>query len=216
MAQYQLTHVKMSEPEVIENTDPRGQNNSTTRSESPSGEQRAKGELGLRLLVKPKHGSRNLDVIAIHGILEDSEPSWRSPREQSGWLENSLFKRYRRSCIYEFRYDPKPIRLDDYPAKQLDAVASQLLRELKEAREGHSLDETVPLLFLGHDIGGMIMKNALVIASRTMEYYKLYLSTKFLVSSADSSHQVNIRDILCLFHPRPSSGALTDTGASTS
>ncbi|KAK4447196.1 ankyrin repeat-containing domain protein [Podospora aff. communis PSN243] len=138
-------------------------------------------EFGLRVVATPKSGPVDADVVIIHGIWEDINPSWVPSKRAIRGLEEIVSASSPRSRLFEFRYDSESVRSSKNPVALLDAASIQLLQELDEARSRPLTDRQIPISFWSHDIGGMLVKNALVIASRRTEHYGIYLSTTSLV-----------------------------------
>ncbi|TVY49381.1 Protein SERAC1 [Lachnellula occidentalis] len=117
----------------------------------------------------------NLDIIAIHGLNGDREHTWTEPKSHKLWLRDFLPNDLPRARVMVFGYDATPIFANSTAG--IVEHARDLLRCLVEMREGR--DETKrPLIFIGHSLGGLVIKQALIIAERERRYYKhIYQST---------------------------------------
>ncbi|TVY88975.1 Protein SERAC1 [Lachnellula willkommii] len=121
----------------------------------------------------------NLDIVAIHGLNGDREHTWTEPKSHKLWLRDFLPDDLPRARVMVFGYDATPIFANSTAG--IVEHARDLLRCLVETREGR--DETKrPLIFIGHSLGGLVIKQALIIAERESRYYKqIYQSTSGVI-----------------------------------
>ncbi|KAH8744950.1 nb-arc and ankyrin domain-containing protein [Hyaloscypha finlandica] len=120
-------------------------------------------KLGLVLLtpVLPADQIDELspDIIAIHGICGDPLKTWT---HESGalWLRDFLPKDINGLRVFSFGYDAE-VALTKSRAT-IDSFARSLLNNIKLERDGKQ--QSRPLIFICHSMGGIVLKKALTIA----------------------------------------------------
>ncbi|KAK3688017.1 hypothetical protein B0T22DRAFT_511190 [Podospora appendiculata] len=155
---------------------------SEAQSPGAAGEKAERSILGLQIEFTPKTMLNSSDVVAIHGISQDFRKSWEGDAEESDsparptWLESS--------------FDDKPVRLLSYSYYDFDRItgaayactrsnilyhAQALMDGLVELRAGTNEVPSRPIVFVSHDIGGVIVKAAIVLASRSPKKFSAIL-----------------------------------------
>ncbi|OBT71259.1 hypothetical protein VF21_09923 [Pseudogymnoascus sp. 05NY08] len=120
-------------------------------------------KLGLVLLTPDlpadQIDERFPDIIAIHGICGDPLKTWT---HESGalWLRDFLPKDINGARVFSFGYDSE-VALTRSLAT-LDDFARSLLNKIKLERDGKQ--QSRPLIFICHSMGGIVLKRALAIA----------------------------------------------------
>ena len=128
--------------------------------------------------IYPEPGSHDglapqVDVVAVHGLGANPERTWVGNINQSigngnpsavKWLEDhqmlpSIIPRAR---ISTFNYESNWLR--EGPIQKLPSLAEQLLSLLSNSRRS-SHARSLPLVFVGHSFGGLVVEQALVAAS---------------------------------------------------
>lgn len=119
-------------------------------------------------------------MVAIHGLGGDRRTTWTTTgdRKPVTWLTDFLPGRLRNPNImaYEYSFQNKKglVEFD------IESKANDLLESLyKERERRHGQNRS--LIFVGHDIGGVIMKSALLGALRTEKYAGIAAKTSLLV-----------------------------------
>ncbi|KAL7933308.1 ankyrin repeat protein [Trichoderma chlorosporum] len=104
------------------------------------------------------------DVITVHGIRDYYESTWKSDNGES-WIRSRLFKdvSIRQLDFLYAKNDSARI----FQREGIKAEAEDLMREYIEKRQFLSdMDINRPVVWICHDIGGSIVKQALIEASR--------------------------------------------------
>ncbi|KAE9363102.1 hypothetical protein N431DRAFT_139602 [Stipitochalara longipes BDJ] len=124
-----------------------------------------------------------LDIVAIHGLNsgnndDHSIDTWRTPARRNGhlWLKDSLPNALPqvRTMLYNYNSNPAFGSGKDRFVRE----ASQLLEHLAMRRAEHS---DGPLILLGHSLGGILIKQALVNAHANPMHKPIIDSTFGLV-----------------------------------
>ncbi|KAE9372043.1 hypothetical protein N431DRAFT_482911 [Stipitochalara longipes BDJ] len=119
------------------------------------------------------NASLSLDIIAIHGLNGNQLNTWTEPKSQKLWLRDFLPKDVK-ARVMVFGYDATAAFGNGVAG--IKEHARGLLGGLVE-RRGRNLEAKRPLIFIGHSLGGLVIKQALVIAEQEMPYKKIYNST---------------------------------------
>ncbi|EXL93287.1 P-loop containing nucleoside triphosphate hydrolase protein [Fusarium oxysporum II5] len=126
-----------------------------------------------------------IDIIAVHGLGSPAKgetkhafDTWRTPSGQNGrlWLQQDLPAHIPDSRIFLYQYDATPTYgrgLDDFRSK-----ADNLLEVISNER-GDDLER--PILLLGHNLGGLLIKQALINAHSNPGYIAIKDATAGLV-----------------------------------
>ncbi|KAN0110209.1 hypothetical protein V8E51_006596 [Hyaloscypha variabilis] len=114
-----------------------------------------------------------LDIIALHGLNGNQLTTWTDPKTQALWLRDFLPKDVK-ARVMVFGYDAKAAFGDGVAG--VKEHARGLLGALGEKR-GRSFEAKRPLIFVGHSLGGLVIKQALVIAEQETLYKQIYNST---------------------------------------
>jgi hypothetical protein len=101
-----------------------------------------------------------MDVIAIHGLGGDSLNSWRE--EDKLWLRDFLPWSLPKARVLTFGYDGD--LLFNGPSSNIRHFATLLLDNVKQLRQKTGETAGRKTIFLCHDFGGIIFKQALVMA----------------------------------------------------
>jgi hypothetical protein len=111
----------------------------------------------------------DIDVVAVHGIHGNSKDTWASTEDSSTtWLTEAIFDRlpwrYCWTRILKYSYSMEENdKGATYTRKGIRDHAFQLIKDLLELRKQGQIRR--PIVFVAKDIGGIIVKNALHIAS---------------------------------------------------
>ncbi|KAI0376539.1 hypothetical protein F5Y04DRAFT_209589 [Hypomontagnella monticulosa] len=134
----------------------------------------------------------SVDIIAVHGLnprgKQDADhawDTWRTPPGPQGrlWLRDDLPLDLPESRIFLYEYNSTVVFGKD-KSTFLDK-ANKLLEEIRIERYGI---ESRPILFLGHSMGGLLIKQALINAHSNTKYTPIKTATKGLVFFATPHH----------------------------
>ncbi|KAI1322243.1 WD40 repeat-like protein [Xylariaceae sp. FL0255] len=130
----------------------------------------AKGSLGLNLLFEPSEA--RLDIIFVHGLqggsrktwsLEPTDPFSYWPKE---WLP--IEPGFRHARIHSFGYDSDWKRTAA-SALTIHDFALALLADIKHSQAANR-NGNLPILFIAHSMGGLVIKKAYLLATRNEAY----------------------------------------------
>ncbi|KAI0542077.1 hypothetical protein GGR58DRAFT_453892 [Xylaria digitata] len=125
-----------------------------------------------------------IDIIAVHGLnprsKADSEhawDTWRTPAGSAGrlWLRDDLSRHLPYSRIFLYQYNSTAVYGKD--RSTFVDKANAFLESVRLKRKGR---EQKPLLLLGHSLGGLLIKQALINAFNNEKYEQVRLATKGL------------------------------------
>lgn len=124
-----------------------------------------------------------VDIVAVHGLNGHRINTWRCSDLGNGtsWLNNKemLPSRIPKARIMTFGYgagDTSEVQV----ISRVRELALELLQSLHEKREDQS---TVPLIFICHSLGGLVVKELLCIANQDHEgpYFPIAMRTENLI-----------------------------------
>ncbi|KAF6226268.1 hypothetical protein HO133_009134 [Letharia lupina] len=127
--------------------------------------------------VPKAYDSVPFDVVAVHGIHGDRESTWmlEESNQQPGsqWL-HQIYEDNPSSRVMTFGYDSSRFETGLCKMGRFKDAALQLLDDLVELRRGLDLvaDTRRPIVFITHDLGGIVVKTALWIATLENSKYK--------------------------------------------
>ncbi|KAF7556979.1 hypothetical protein G7Z17_g1046 [Cylindrodendrum hubeiense] len=133
-----------------------------------------------------------LSIVAVHGLNPRSKnatdhawDTWRTPPGPTGrlWLRDDLPQHIPNSRIFLYQYNATVIYGQDRDT--FVGKASELLEALRVEREDI---ESRPIIFLGHSMGGLLIKQALINAHENKKYASIKDATKGLAFFATPHH----------------------------
>ncbi|KAK2020925.1 hypothetical protein LX32DRAFT_605626 [Colletotrichum zoysiae] len=131
-------------------------------------------------------------IIAVHGLNPRSKKdadhawdTWRTPSGPAGrlWLRDDLPQHIPNSRIFLYQYNATAVYGRDR-ATFVDK-ANELLEGIRVEREDA---ESRPILFLGHSMGGLLIKQALINAHNNPNYTPIKHATNGLAFFATPHH----------------------------
>jgi hypothetical protein len=138
-------------------------------------------------------GSTNTtSIIAVHGLnprrKNDRDHAWDTWRKPSGpqgrlWLRDDLPQHLLQPRIFLYEYNSTAVFGKDRDT--FIGKASELLEAITIERKDI---EPRPILFLGHSIGGLLIKQALINAHNNPKYMWIKVATTGLVFFATPHH----------------------------
>ncbi|KAM0215059.1 hypothetical protein ACHAQD_008567 [Fusarium lateritium] len=137
-----------------------------------------------------------VDIIAVHGLNGDAYSTWRHKPDGTLWLEDLLPESLPGSRIYTYGY---PSKVFSQSVARVQEFARDLLVSLRDTRE-NSTNSKRPLIFICHSLGGIVFKQALVIAHEDDNYYGEVLQSivgvVFLATPHRGSQSANLGNIV--------------------
>ena len=127
---------------------------------------------GLSAKGEDLEGSFPVDVIAIHGLNGNAYNTWTHHPSQNLWLRDQLPQDLPKARIYTYGY-PSHLLFSKSKAEIRD-YAMKLLSCLTTVRVGQ---ERCPIIFVAHSLGGIVCKQALILAYRDSLYSNILEST---------------------------------------
>ncbi|KFA82002.1 hypothetical protein S40288_08003 [Stachybotrys chartarum IBT 40288] len=136
--------------------------------------------------------SGKVDVIAIHGLNpknksdpEHARDTWRTPAGPHGrlWLQADLPEHIPDARIFLYQYNATAVYGKDKDT--FVGKASELLEAIRIERDGL---ESRPILFLGHSMGGLLIKQALINAHNNPKYTQIKDATTGIAFFATPHH----------------------------
>ncbi|KAJ9137442.1 GPI inositol-deacylase [Pleurostoma richardsiae] len=164
-----------------------------------------KGPFGLSLLYEPEDQTPVADLIFVHGLNGGSYSTWTKGDESTFWPqkwlpEDAAFADVR---IHTFGYHSG---LSRDSILNIHDFARSLLGAIHDA-PGIPRNQGVPLILIGHSMGGLVVKRAYIIASQTAEYHSIFervYAMVFLATPHQGSHlSQTLNRLLSLHGPRP-------------
>ncbi|CAN9356736.1 unnamed protein product [Alternaria alternata] len=159
-----------------------------------------KSTLGLHPLYPIDDNDTNacLDIVFVHGLGGDSYSTWTDDASNKMWPAHFLPQspKFAKSRIMTFGYNaaafvtPGETKTND----RLFAFGEQLLVALNDARiEDYQIRR--PLVLVGHSLGGLVIKSALVYARARSSLYKDIVDSVNALIFFGTPHQgANIAD----------------------
>ncbi|KAI1382088.1 hypothetical protein F4677DRAFT_14843 [Hypoxylon crocopeplum] len=114
-----------------------------------------------------KTGSKDqlVDIIAVHGLNEDSVDAWTDPDTGINWLRDLLPKQIPGARVLTYGYDASLSRfLANDASVTIQRIAECLVQELYADRNFAGMRRR-PIIFICHGLGGLLVKKSLVYSS---------------------------------------------------
>lgn len=134
------------------------------REPSPGGQPAESGALGLNVVYTPDNGHK-VDIIFIHGLGGTSKWTWSKHKKSELFWPLTFLPLEQDLClarILTFGYNASFQKAGNVSLSMLD-FAKDLLFDLKYGKDAdmHELDMgKVPIIFVVHSMGGLVIKEA--------------------------------------------------------
>ncbi|KAH8691538.1 hypothetical protein BGW36DRAFT_388505 [Talaromyces proteolyticus] len=125
------------------------------------------------------------DIVAVHGLGGDSFGTWIEKSSKELWLRTFLPKDIANVRIMTFGYNSNFVR--DTATGNTYNFAENLLAALRRKRPGEARRR--PLIFIGHSLGGIVIKQALITAKIRSQQYKDILESTWHLIFLGTPHQ---------------------------
>ncbi|KAK3295430.1 Alpha/Beta hydrolase protein [Chaetomium fimeti] len=138
------------------------------------------GELH-ELHIPPSGTPKQIDIVAVHGLNGDSHNTWTHIPEggkgpQTLWLRDLLPGKLPNAHVMSFQYDSSTHGMSEQSVR---GNAGKLVRLLRDKREDYEEEER-PIVFIGHSLGGIVIKQALKHA-KDHDFTDIYAHTNGIV-----------------------------------
>ncbi|RAO69814.1 uncharacterized protein BHQ10_005826 [Talaromyces amestolkiae] len=130
-------------------------------------------------------GDIKADIVAVHGLGGDSFRTWTEESTKELWLRTFLHKDIENVRIMTFGYNANILR--NKAAGNTYSFAENLLAALRRKRPGEA--KRRPLILLGHSLGGIVIKQALITAKIRSPMYKDILESTWHLMFFGTPHQ---------------------------
>jgi len=128
-------------------------------------------------------------VVAVHGLNPKNKPAakhaedtWTGPKS-SFWLRDELPTKLPQSRIFIYKYDSTAVY-----GKNRETFIDKANAFLERLRVKRSDDPHRPLLLLGHSLGGLLIKQALINAFNNQKYKDIKRASRALAFFAVPHH----------------------------
>ncbi|RYO62404.1 hypothetical protein AA0116_g5158 [Alternaria tenuissima] len=136
---------------------------------------------GLHILFEPTTASSDLaiDIVAVHGLAGDSYSTWTDENNGKLWLRDLLPESlgFGNARVMTFGYDHsewlKQVDSWEENKKSSDVLLDHIVR----TRIDTNTPKGKPIMFVGHSLGGIIIKKALDLA-RQIGFRDIFDATK--------------------------------------
>ncbi|KAL9471607.1 hypothetical protein ACSS6W_009548 [Trichoderma asperelloides] len=166
---------------------------------------------GLTPLAAPLQ-SPAVDIIAVTGLSGHAFGSWKARGGPDMWLRDFLPPSVPNARIMIYGYDTK------LPGSQSEAsileLSKKLLESVKTSRSGESKNR--PLIFIGHSLGGLVLKQALVQACDGSDDDKaIFMSCYALMLFGVPNRGIETSSLMAMVKGQPNEALVRDLSESS-
>ncbi|GAP82519.1 putative protein SERAC1 [Rosellinia necatrix] len=118
----------------------------------------------LHVLIEGSN-SPTMDIIAVHGLNGHYMKTWTDrpkSRRRTMWLRDLLPEKLPGCRVMSFEYDASVSGMSTTTVRD---AAGRIIQMLRDKRK-ESFYDNIPIVFIGHSLGGVVIKQALAIAER--------------------------------------------------
>ncbi|KAL6716669.1 hypothetical protein ACLMJK_006237 [Lecanora helva] len=158
------------------------------------------GPLGLNIIHTPKNG-HEVDIVFIHGLGGASQRTWCKNEDPELFWPLKFLPFEPEICltrIFTFGYDANLRGAGNVSTSVLD-FAKDLLFDLKYAKDERKGDlniGNVPLIFVVHSMGGLIVKEAYMQGQNDPEYESIIRAISAITFLATPHRGTNLAELL--------------------
>ena len=179
---------------------PQSSHDSSNRGPSPSPGPKP-STLGLHVIHQPD-ASALLDIIFVHGLGGDSRKTWSKNHDPDlywpgRWLPYE--QDIGRARISSFGYNANFRPGSSKSISNISDFAKELLYEMRfsEDNNGENLEiGKVPIIFVAHSMGGLVVKKAYLLGQNDTEYQDIVHSISAVIFLATPHRGTNLAEIL--------------------
>lgn len=121
--------------------------------------------------------TNEVDIVAIHGLNGTAFGTW-THKNKTFWLKDLLLKDVRGARIFTYHYPSR--LLCNKSEATIEEYAKTLLLDLKNNRSGPDHHRR-PIIFIAHSLGGIVCKEALIIAQQDRRFTTILDSTQGVI-----------------------------------
>ena len=129
-------------------------------SSTPTPKKASQAKIGLFEFTQNSE-EKMVDVVAVHGLQGHAFETWEHGNHTI-WLRDLLPAELPFAYIMTFGYD-SVVAFSNSVAK-IEDKALELLNRLSKKRSGAGNGHPRPIVFIGHSLGGIVIKKALILA----------------------------------------------------
>ncbi|KAI0016137.1 hypothetical protein F4780DRAFT_783496 [Xylariomycetidae sp. FL0641] len=152
-----------------------------------------KGPMGLRTVYEPS-GDALADLILVHGLNGGSQSTWTKGNESTFWPQEWLSQddAFRDVQIHTFGYmsginRESILNVHDFA----DDLLNRVYNSPTVAAKGPA-----PIIFVGHSMGGLVVKKAFISASQIPEYQSLARRVRAMFFLATPHQGAGVAELL--------------------
>ncbi|KAK2796156.1 hypothetical protein FQN52_000133 [Onygenales sp. PD_12] len=144
-----------------------------------------------------------VDIVAIHGLHEDSVTAWIEPESGILWLRDLVPLHVPKARILSFGYEASPSSYDDERiVEKIQGLAATLVADLEGDRSLENCQRR-PIIFVCHGLGGVVVKKALAHSAGSTSSFvahlnDIYISTFAILFFGTPHDRINIANWLFL------------------
>ncbi|KAK4228035.1 hypothetical protein QBC38DRAFT_454589 [Podospora fimiseda] len=141
----------------------------------------------LKILVNPEPAKfaqgELIDIVAVHGLGGSALKTWSSKPfglygKSTLWLRDLLPAKIPNVRVMSLQYDSSVFGRS---AQAIRDNARKLLQLLYNQREDNRDAQKRPIVFIGHSLGGLLIKQALKLANQNTKFRDISTSTKGII-----------------------------------
>ncbi|OBT60680.1 hypothetical protein VE03_09999 [Pseudogymnoascus sp. 23342-1-I1] len=169
---------------------------------------------GITILGSFKNvAEHKIDCVAISGLGGHAFGSFKDRAGPHMWLRDSLPSDITGARVMIYGYDTQ--LHDSHTFQDLEALGSLLrsdLQTLTTQDSRHTKPKTVPLIFVAHSLGGLIVKEAIIQMKRDKNHHALLDSIYGALFFGVPSQGMEITSLIPLVKDQPNQGLLHSLG----
>ncbi|PGH01489.1 hypothetical protein GX51_05176 [Blastomyces parvus] len=125
-----------------------------------------------------------VDIVAIHGLNENSITAWIEPESGVLWLRDLIPLQVPKARILSFGYEASPSFFDDERiVEKIQSLATTLVADLEGDRSLENCERR-PIIFVCHGLGGVVVKKALAHSASSTSSLVAHLNDIFISTFA--------------------------------
>lgn len=127
-------------------------------------------DVGLTLVWEPDNGNLEVDVVFVHGFTGHPQKTWtfQGSKTTTYWPRDKVPQTLPSARVWTFGYDTK-LSYPFQPENQntIYGEGKELVASLADVRPAN--EEKIPLIFVAHSLGGIVVKQALRYSEKCKE-----------------------------------------------